>query len=107
MQQAVILTGGKQYLVTPGTELKIEKIKGDFKAGDKLTFDNVLMTSEGDKVTIGKPKVSGAKVTGTLEEIGRAKKVVIVHYKAKVRHRKKAGHRQPYFKVKIDAISAK
>jgi large subunit ribosomal protein L21 len=107
MQQAVIATGGKQYLVSPGVELKIEKIKGDFKAGDKLSFDQVLMTSEGSNVTVGAPTVTGAMVTGTLEEIGRAKKIVVIHYKAKVRHRKKAGHRQPYFRVKIDAISTK
>lgn len=107
MQQAVIATGGKQYLVAPGTTLKIEKMKGEFKAGDKISFDNVLMTADGTKVALGAPYVSGAKVTGTLEEIGRAKKVVIIHYKPKVRYRKKAGHRQPYFQVKIDSISMK
>lgn len=102
--KAVILTGGKQYLVSVGDVLKIEKIIGEFKEGDKVTFDKVLMIAEGENVTVGTPELVGAKVAGTIKEIGRNKKVVVIHYKPKSRYFKKAGHRQPFFKVEIDSI---
>lgn len=105
MQQAVISTGGKQYIVSPGTSLKIEKIKGDFKAGDTITFDQVLMVDDGQVITLGSPTVPGKKVTATLVKAARARKVIVMHYKAKANERKKAGHRQPYFEVKIEAIA--
>lgn len=104
MQQAVIKTGGKQYIVSPGMSISIEKIKGEFKAGDTVTFNEVLMVDDGNAITLGSPTVAGKSVTGTLTKVGRARKITIVHYKPKVRHRKKAGHRQPFFEVKIDAI---
>lgn len=104
-QFAVILTGGKQYSVTPGQVVKIEKISGEHKEGDKVVFDKVLMVDDGNGMTtIGTPYVTGAKVEGSLKEIGRSAKVTVIKYKQKSRYYKKNGHRQPYFKVEIGAI---
>lgn len=101
---AVIATGGKQYVVSSGTSIRIEKMKGDYKEGDTLTFDQVLLLNVEGETKIGEPTVSQAKVTGTLVKIGRAPKVVVIKYKQKSRYFKKNGHRQPYFEVKIDSI---
>ncbi len=101
---AVIATGGKQYKVSVGESIKIEKIIGDYKEGDKITFDKVLLVDDGSNTTIGTPHIDGAKVEATLEEIGRHAKVTVIKYKQKSRYFKKNGHRQPYFKVKITAI---
>lgn len=84
--------------------LKIEKISGDFKVGDTLTFDKVLLKSEGEKADIGTPHISGAKVTAELTAIGRAPKVTIIKYKQKSRYFNKNGHRQPFFQVKVKSI---
>jgi large subunit ribosomal protein L21 len=104
MEFSVIQTGGKQYKVSVGDIVKIEKIKGDFKKGDKLAFDKVLLWDNGSNTSIGTPFIAGAKVTGVLEEIGRDAKIDVIKYKQKSRYFKKNGHRQPYFKVKIDAL---
>ena len=101
---AIIETGGKQYMVSLGDTLKIEKIKGDFKAGDKVTFDNVLMVDNGSDTTIGTPYIKGAKVSATVNKISRAKKVTVIKYKAKSNYFKKRGHRQPFFEVKITSL---
>ena len=104
MEFAVIATGGKQYKVANGDVVKIEKIKGDLKVGDKVTFDQVLLVESGKDITIGTPHVVGAKVEGTLKEIGRNKTVDVIKYKQKSRYFKKNGHRQPWFKVQIGSI---
>ena len=101
---AVIETGGKQYKVSSGDSIKIEKIIGEFKEGDKITFDKVLLIDNKNGVSVGTPYVIDAKVEGILEKIGRAKKVVVIKYKQKSKYFKKAGHRQNFFKVKIDKI---
>ncbi len=101
---AVIATGGKQYVVRVGDVLKVEKIMGEHKEGDTLTFDKVLLTENAGDVKIGTPYVSGSKVTATLKEIGRNAKVTVIHYKQKSRYFKKYGHKQPFFKVAIDSI---
>ncbi len=103
MDFAVIQTGGKQYKVSAGDTVKIEKIKGDLKVGDAVVFDKVLMTGSDSDVKIGTPFLS-AKVEGTLAEIGRNKTVEVIKYKQKSRYFKKNGHRQPWFKVKISGI---
>jgi large subunit ribosomal protein L21 len=100
---AVITTGGKQYKVEDGQYLNIEKLQGDHKEGDKITFDKVLLV-EGANTKIGTPYVEGAKVEATLEKIGRAQKVIVMKYKQKSRYYKKNGHRQPFFQVKITSI---
>jgi large subunit ribosomal protein L21 len=84
--------------------VKIEKIIGTYKEGDKVTFDKVLLVDNGKDTTIGTPFIDGAKVEATIEEIGRNKKVIVIHYKQKSKYFKKNGHRQPYFKVKIASI---
>ncbi|MFZ5364367.1 MAG: 50S ribosomal protein L21 [Patescibacteria group bacterium] len=100
---AVIKTGGKQYKVKEGEVLKIEKIAG--KAGDKIDFEVLLLADEdGKDVKVGKPLVSGAKVSAEILEQGRARKVNIIKYKPKVRYRRKAGHRQMYTKVKVTSV---
>lgn len=101
---AVIKTGGKQYRVSPGEAIKIEKIKGEYKKGDKVVFDQVLLTDDGKNTVIGTPFIEGAKVQGTIDVIGRAPKVLVIKYKQKSRYMKKNGHRQPYFKVIINSI---
>ena len=101
---AVIQTGGKQYKVSRGGVVKIEKIKGNLKVGDKVTFDKVLFSEDGKNTTIGTPYITSAKVEGTLSEIGRNKTIDVIKYKQKSRYFKKNGHRQPWFKVTISAI---
>jgi len=101
---AIIETGGKQYMVSEGDTLKIEKISGDFKAGDALTFDKVLLVDNGSDTTIGAPYISGAKVSGQVTRIARAPKVTVIKYKAKSNYFKKRGHKQPYFEVKITGL---
>lgn len=101
---AVIATGGKQYLVSEGSRLKIEKLMGEHKEGDKLTFDSVLMKVNGSEVTLGNPTLKGASVSATLTKIARYKTVDVIKYKQKSRYFKKYGHRQPYFEVKIESI---
>ena len=83
MEFAVIKTGGKQYKVSSGDVLKIEKIIGDFKVGDTLTFDQVMLLEGKVGTTIGTPTVAGAKISATLEAIGRNKTVTIIKYKQK------------------------
>lgn len=109
MDLAVIKTGGKQYVVTPGALLTIEKLgrrsaTQDLKKGDSVTFDEVLMTDNGSKLNVGAPLISGAKVTATVQSVGRNKKVEVVKYKAKSNYFKRRGHKQPNIKVKIDKI---
>lgn len=104
MEFAVIKTGGKQYFATPGVTLKIERIKGDLKKGDTVTFDEVLLVDTGKDTKIGMPTVTGSKVIGTFEGEGRYAKVDVIKYKQKSRYFKKRGHKQVYAKVKIDAI---
>lgn len=100
MEFAVIHTGGKQYKVSVGDLVKIEKFKGDFKVGDKIVFDKVMLVDDGKDTTIGTPYIAKASVR-TLSEIGRNKTVDVIKYKQKSRYFKKNGHRQPWFKVTI------
>ncbi len=104
MEFAIIKTGGKQYKVSKGDLVKIEKIKGDLKVGDKVVFEDVLLVEDGKDTKIGTPYIATAKVEGTLEEVGRNKTVEVVKYKQKSRYYKKNGHRQPWFKVRVDLI---
>ena len=101
MEFAIIATGGKQYKVSSGDVLKIEKIKGGLKVGDKVVFDKVLLTEDGKETAIGTPYLAKTKVEATLSEIGRNKTIDVIKYKQKSRYFKKNGHRQPWFKVTI------
>lgn len=100
---AIIKTGGKQYKVSEGDIIKVEKIEA--KAGDKIEFDQVLMVA-GDDVKVGSPVVEGAKVSAEVLDQKKDKKIVIFKFKAKKNYRKKKGHRQPYTLVKIEKIDA-
>jgi large subunit ribosomal protein L21 len=102
---AVIETGGKQYEVSVGQEIKIEKLAGEHKEGDTIVFDKVMLVDNGTDTTIGTPHIAGAKVSATLMKIGRAKKIDVIHYKQKSRYFKKNGHRQPFYQVKIESLT--
>ncbi len=117
MEFAVIKTGGKQYKVSKGDvisieklkkviskEVKNEKIEKNHKIGDKVIFDEVLLVDDGKDTTIGTPYIKGAKVEAEILEIGKARKVLVVKYKQKSRYLRRNGHRQPFFKVKINSI---
>ena len=104
MEFAVIQTGGKQYRVAKGDVLKVEKILGDYKEGDTVVFNDVLLVDNGKDTTLGTPFIKGAKVEAKLVEIGRNAKITVIHYKQKSKYFKKNGHRQPYFKVEITSI---
>ncbi len=102
---AIFATGGKQYQVVPGQSIKIEKIIGDFKEGDKITFDSVLLKGDGaEALTLGAPFIKGASIAATIKKIGRYKTIDVIKYKQKSRYFKKNGHRQPYFEITIDTI---
>ncbi|MGN0941879.1 MAG: 50S ribosomal protein L21 [Selenomonadaceae bacterium] len=101
---AIIKTGGKQYKVSEGDVIYVEKLEG--AEGDAVTFDQVLTVVKDADVTVGKPLVDGAKVQGKVLEQGKAKKILVFKYKAKSNYRRHQGHRQPYTKVAIEKIEA-
>ncbi|MDO8569764.1 MAG: 50S ribosomal protein L21 [bacterium] len=102
---AVFATGGKQYRVAVGDKVKIEKLGENYKEGDRLIFDKVLLVDDGaTEATIGTPFIKGAEVRATLDKISRYKTIDVIKYKQKSRYFKKYGHRQPYFEIKIDSI---
>lgn len=101
---AVIVTGGKQYRVMQGEVLRVELL--DVEAGANIVLDNVLMLGDGEKITVGTPKVEGAKVTATVRGHGRADKVRIVKFRRRKHHRKQMGHRQHFTELEITGISA-
>lgn len=105
MHLAVIQTGGKQYIVKVGDTLRVEKL--DIAEGKTVKFDPLLVSSEdGGDVKVGTPAVKGASVSATVMGEGRGDKVIIIKFKSKVRYKRKAGHRQPYTSIRIEAIQA-
>ncbi len=101
---AVIVTGGKQYGVQEGDSLTIATV--DVEAGNSITFDQVLMVANGDDVKMGKPAVKGAKVTASVVEHGRGKKVKIIKFRRRKHSMTQQGHRQNYTAVKIEKIES-
>ena len=101
---AIIETGGKQFRVSEGDTLFIEKLPAE--AGDAITFDKVLAVIDGDKASFGTPVVEGAKVEASVVKNGKGKKVMIFKYNPKKGYRKRQGNRQPYTKVTIGKIHA-
>lgn len=101
---AVIKAGGKQQKVTPGDEIQIELVEGD--AGDKVTFEPVLVVDDGGTAHVGKA-LAGSSVTGTIAGEAKGPKVRVFHYKPKTGYRKTAGHRQQYSVITIDAVDLK
>ena len=102
--QAIIVTGGKQYKVSEGDVLFIEKLEAE--AGQAITFDQVLAILDGDNATFGAPTVEGASVEATVVKNGKGKKIRIFKYTPKKGYRKRQGHRQPYTKVEITKVNA-
>ncbi len=100
---AIIATGGKQYTVSEGDEIKVEKL--GVNAGDTVTFDQVLFVNDGS-AKVGNPTVPGATVTASVVSEGKGKKVIVYKYKRKTGYHKKNGHRQLFTKVKIEKINA-
>jgi large subunit ribosomal protein L21 len=103
MSYAVIRTGGKQYRVSAGETLRVEKLPGD--VGATITFGEVLLLG-GDSFKVGLPLVSGASVTGTIVAQDRAKKIIVFKMRRRKNYRRKNGHRQWYTEVKITGITA-
>ncbi|MEE9399440.1 MAG: 50S ribosomal protein L21 [Dehalococcoidales bacterium] len=98
----MIETVGKQYKVTPGQIIDVEHL--GITEGNTVELDRVLLIAEGDKVTIGKPTIEGAKVIATSQGDSKGKKIIVFKYKPKVRYRKKTGHRQLHTRLVIDKI---
>ena len=101
---AILKTGGKQYKVSEGDVIYVEKL--GVEDGATVSFDEVLVVGEGDSITVGAPYVSGAVVTGTVEKTGKGKKINIFKMKPKKGYRRRQGHRQPYTKVTTASIKA-
>ena len=101
---AVIHTGGKQYRVSEGSVLRIEKLAAD--AGSSVAFDQVLLVGQGDDVKVGKPYLSGAKVTATVQAHGQGDKVRIVKFRRRKHYLRQKTHRQPYTEIKVTGIVA-
>jgi large subunit ribosomal protein L21 len=102
---AVIKTGGKQYRVTTGETLKVEILAGD--VGSAIVLDKILMVSNGDTLSVGKPLLLGASVAATIISHGRGDKVRIFKMRRRKHYQKNQGHRQNYTEIRIDGISAK
>jgi len=100
---AVIATGGKQYRVEKDGVLRIEKL--DAEPGSTVNFDQVLMIADGDTVTLGKPLLTGAKVSATVEAHGKGEKVRIVKFRRRKHYKRDKNHRQPYTQVRITGIA--
>ena len=100
---AVIKTGGKQYLVSPGDKIKVEKLEA--QVGKEVIFDEVLLCDKNGALQIGMPKVEGAKVTGKVTKQGKGAKLIIFKYKPKKRYKRKVGHRQTFTEVEILSIT--
>jgi large subunit ribosomal protein L21 len=101
---AIIETGGKQYRVSEGDVLNVEKLEAG--TGETVEFDRVLTVVKDDELVLGKPVIDGAKVSAKVLEHGKDKKILVFKYKAKSNYRKRQGHRQPFTKVVIEKIEA-
>ena len=100
---AVIRSGGKQYRVSPGQRIRLERLHGD--AGDAVRFDDVLLVNGDGEVAVGTPTVESASVSGEIIEQGRARKIKVFKYKNKTRYRRLRGHRQLQTAVRVDEIA--
>lgn len=101
---AIIKTGGKQYKVSEGDTIKVEKLLQE--EGDIVSFDEVLMVEDAGDIKVGSPNLEGVTVGGTVLKQGKAKKIIVFKFKSKKNYRRKQGHRQPFTQVKIDKINA-
>ena len=101
---AVIATGGKQYRVTKGETLRVEKLAGE--EGDSVDLDGVLMIADGDKLSVGTPMLDKGSVTATIKSQGRGKKIEIIKFRRRKHSRTQAGHRQSYTEIEVTDIKA-
>jgi large subunit ribosomal protein L21 len=101
---AVIRTGGKQYRVSPGDTIDVEKLP--YEVGERVELDDILLVANGPKAKIGRPTVKGAKVKATVTRQARGRKVIIYKYRPSKRYRRKKGHRQHFTRLRIDEIVA-
>lgn len=101
---AVIKTGGKQYRITEGQTLRVEKLSAE--VGATVDIDQVLMIADGDNIKVGAPLVQGSKVTATVKAHGRGEKIRIIKFRRRKHHMKQMGHRQDYTELQITGISA-
>jgi large subunit ribosomal protein L21 len=101
---AVVKTGGKQYRVSPGDSLDVERLP--FEVGEQIELDQVLLVANGSGVQVGRPLVEGAKVKATVTRQLKGRKVIVFKYKPRNRYRRKKGHRQQYTRLRIDEIVA-
>ncbi|RDH85377.1 MAG: 50S ribosomal protein L21 [endosymbiont of Escarpia spicata] len=101
---AVIQTGGKQYRVSEGDTVKVEKLNAD--QGASVELDKVLMVADGEDIKVGTPYVDGGKVTATVKSHGRGKKVKVIKFRRRKHHMKRQGHRQWYTELQVTGISA-
>ena len=99
---AIVDSGGKQYKAQEGEILRVEKLAGE--VGDSISFDKILMFSDGENVNIGTPLLEDVAVSGHIVEQGKAKKIIVFKYKRRKRYRRKRGHRQQFTAVKVDSI---
>jgi len=100
---AIVRTGGKQYQVACGDRVRVEKLEGN--VGDSLALDDVLMVVDGEEIKVGRPALENVKVTATIAEQGKGKKVIIFKKKRRKGYRLKKGHRQAFTALRIDEIS--
>ena len=103
---AIVEHGGKQYRMSPGDELLVERTQPDLKQGDDFLFDKVILISQGEAVRVGQPVVEGAVVRGQVLAPERGEKVIVFKKKRRKGYKRKQGHRQDYYRVRVEAIEA-
>ena len=103
---AIVEHGGKQYRVSPGDELVVERTEPDLDAGDHLTFERVMLVSRGDEVTVGHPVVEGASVKTQVVRPLRGEKIIVFKKKRRKGYKRTQGHRQDYYRVRVESIEA-
>lgn len=103
---AIVQHGGKQYRVSPGDELNVERTEPDLKAGDSLNFDHVMLVSQNDALQVGQPVVEGALVKTQVVTALRGEKVIVFKKKRRKGYKRTQGHRQDYYRVRVESIEA-
>jgi large subunit ribosomal protein L21 len=103
---AIVEHGGKQYRVSPGDELLVERTQADLKQGDDLVFDRVMLVSRGEAVSVGQPVVEGASVKSLVVAPVRGDKIIVFKKKRRKGYKKTQGHRQDYYRVRVESITA-
>ena len=105
-EYAIVDHGGKQYRVSPGDELVVERTEANLKAGDNLVFERVILVSQGDEIRIGQPVIEGAVVRSQIVAPVRGEKIIVFKKKRRKGYKRKNGHRQDLYRVRVEAIEA-